>query len=159
MLTRRTQKSLNNALQNALLRWQLGSRQTIQLWLRGYCAEFAKLIAKIIGPPAELGSVLANDGNVHHIVVLLDGIIIDARGVNTNNSLISEINRTAKYHHDAIRAVAVVRFEREHERSMKTCPARDANELMSYLKSPEMMELRKSVKEELVSSIALKRAN
>ena len=159
MLTRRTEKRLNDALQDALLHWQLGSRQTIQLWLRGYCAEFAKLIAKIIGLPAALGSVLASDGNVHHIVVLLGGIVIDARGVSTKNSLISAINRTAKCHHDSLRAVAVVRFEREHEHSMKTCPARCVRELMSYLKSSEMMEVRKSVQEELVSSIAVKRGD
>jgi hypothetical protein len=153
LLTRQTKKSLNNALQNALLGWQLGSRQTIQFWLRGYCAEFAKLIATIIGPHAALGSVLASDGNVHHIVVLLGGIVIDARGVNTKNSLISVINRTAQCHRDSLRAVAVIRFEREHEHLMKTCPARCINELMSYLRSPEMMEVRKSVQAELASSV------
>src|SRR5439155_15853386 len=93
----------------------IATRHTIGFWLRGYCASFARVLAEFIGNPASLGSVLANDGHVHHVVVVLGELVIDARGVNTNESLIEQINREAADGGDLLRATDVIQFQPEHE--------------------------------------------
>src|SRR6266511_4143452 len=84
-------KKFDVALHIALFHWQLGTGQTLRPWLYGYCGEFAKIVANFVGGSAELGSVLANDGRVHHMVAVVGNLVIDARGVNTKDSLIAEI--------------------------------------------------------------------
>jgi len=103
-----TIKALEEALSVALQKWRLTSGHTLQYWLRGYCACFATTLLRFIGKPATLGSVLANDGIVHHIVVTLGDLTIDARGVNTKESLLAEINREAETHRYSLRAIDVI---------------------------------------------------
>src|SRR3990172_1147853 len=61
---------LEEVLRTALQKWQLETGHTSRYWLHGYCASFASVLVKLMGESARLGSVLASDGNVHHVVVV-----------------------------------------------------------------------------------------
>lgn len=134
--------ALENALRAALNRWRFVSSHTLQYWLRGYCLCFAKTLLKFMGEPASLGSVLANDGAVHHVIVTLGDLAVDARGVNTKASLLSEINLRAETHKDPLRAVDIIRFESAHALLLKRCPESEARKLRTCLDTPAMRDVR-----------------
>lgn len=127
-------RSLDQALHTVLQKWQSETGHTLRYWLRGYCASFASVLAKSLGKSASLGSVLASDGNVHHIVVVFGSLVIDARGINTEQSLLSEINREATAHHHPLKAVRVIPFKPRHARFLKECPETEIGKLKACFK-------------------------
>ena len=122
-------QSLDKAIRAALQKWQFETGHTLRYWRQGYCASFALVLAEFMGKSARLGSVLASDGNVHHIVVVLGSLVIDARGVNTEQSLLSEINREADTHSYSLKAVRIIPFKLEHARFLKECPEKQIGKL------------------------------
>jgi hypothetical protein len=139
-------EALEEAVSFALQKWRLVSGHTSQYWLRGYCACFATTLLRFIGKPAGLGSALANDGIVHHIVVTIGDLTIDARGVNTRESLLAEINREAEAHRHSLRAVEVVPFELEHARLLKDCPENELRKLRTCFNSTAIRNIRHRIK-------------
>jgi len=139
-------KGFHEALRAALQRWQLETGHALRFWLRGYCACFAATLVKFIGEPASLSSVVASDGNVHHIVVVLCDLVIDARGVNTRKSLLAEINREAEASDSSLRAVDIIPFELQHERLLKECPDNEAKTLRACLNTPAMRCIRRRIR-------------
>jgi hypothetical protein len=127
---------MRQALSAALQEWQLETGHTLRYWLRGYCSCFATTLVTFIGEPASLSSVVASDGNVHHIVVALYDLVIDARGVNTKKSLLAEINREAEANGSSLRAVDVIPFESQHERLLRECPGGQARALKACFNTP-----------------------
>jgi hypothetical protein len=139
-------RALDEALNVGLKNWQRETRHTLQYWLRGYCASFARVLVEFMGRPARLASVLANDGNVHHIDVVLGGLTIDARGVNTEQSLVSEINREAEANDYSLRAVGVIPFELEHSHFLKECAGTHLRKLKACFNTPVMRRLRRRIR-------------
>jgi hypothetical protein len=135
-------KALQEALHAGLQQWQLRTGHTLQFWLRGYCACFAETLATLLGKPASLGSVLANDGNVHHVVVVLGDLVIDARGVGTKESLLAEINSEAQARNYLLRAIDVVPFEFEHGHFLKACDDSELRALRACLNTPAIHRVR-----------------
>lgn len=145
-------RTLDDALRDALCSWQLCNRHTLRPWLRGYCGDFAEVVAKFFGEPASLQSVVATDGCVHHIVASVGKLVIDARGVNTRESLIAEINRVAVVHFDSLNAVEIIPFEPEHIELFKSCPARWKKNLARHLNTPKLRHAREMVRQHRCSS-------
>ncbi len=138
-------KALDQALSDALQRWQLATGRRLRCWIRGYCAGFVSTLAKFLGGPATLGSVLGDDGIVHHVVVTLGDLAIDARGVHTKESLLAKINREAESHNYSLRAVNVIPFELGHACFLKEYPESDLKELRASLSTPAMRHIRRRI--------------
>lgn len=87
-----------------------------------------------------------SDGIVHHVVVEIGHLVIDARGVNTRESLVNEINREADLYRDPLRAVEIIPFEFEHGRLLKTCEEKELRVLRACLNIPAMHDVRRQIK-------------
>lgn len=134
------------ALHAALQRWQLETGRTLRHWLEGHCTGFAETLAGFLGKPACLASVLASDGNVHHVVVMLGDLVIDARGVNTSESLIAQINREATACGSSLKALAVIPFQREHAELLKEPSKSQLRMLRGCISTPAMRRVRREAR-------------
>ena len=146
VLADRVKEHLDQGLRNALLSWQVRTCYSLSYWLRGHCASFAAALAKFIGNRAQLLSVLANDGNVHHIVVVVGDILMDARGIHTTSSLLDKVNREAQLTGCSLRAVRVIPCETGHLAEMKDTPRHITKELTRSLNAKEMRQARRLIK-------------
>jgi len=138
--------SLDVELRAALRQWESDTGHTARYWFNGYCADFAKTLAKFFGKPARLASVRASDGNVHHVVVVLGNLVIDARGVNTKESLVAAINQEAAAGSSSLMAVDVISFEREHAQLLKECSTSQLRKLKAYFNTPGMQKIRRQTR-------------
>lgn len=135
----------DSALQFALTQWQLASKHTLGFWLRGYCMTFATVITSFLGKSASLSCVLASDGNAHHVIVLFQQHVIDARGLSTPESLIANINRSAVASGNMLKANSIIPFTAEYAANFKVCPPSDARCLTRFINTVEMRRVRSNL--------------
>ena len=113
---------LNQFIHIALCRWCSITGYTSRYWLRGYCASFADTLQQHLPSTAQLASVIANDAQVHHIVVRFGEFAIDAQGACAANALLDRLNRESQLCDSPLRAVALIPFRLKHTADMPSAP-------------------------------------